>query len=169
MVNDDLRLWVMRFSLRSQPPVVPPPPDTVFELPLVPAFGRTSAFYRGGEEYLEFVEEAFRGNRAGGEGSYKRKAAVGPSSPDASPTRKNSIRSCNMYAATGKCKWCDRIYMHGSPPADSPSPATLSIGGGGILAAVAGAGSHALVLRAGNAPRAVGGGRTTGGGGFCSA
>ncbi|MEP5245426.1 MAG: hypothetical protein ABJ111_00040, partial [Alphaproteobacteria bacterium] len=51
MVNHDLRLWVndlMRFALSSQPPLVPPPPDTMFAVPPLPAFGRTSAFCHGG-------------------------------------------------------------------------------------------------------------------------
>ena len=39
MVNHDLRLWandLMRFALTSQPPVVPPPPDTAFAVPPLP-------------------------------------------------------------------------------------------------------------------------------------
>ena len=98
---------LMRFSLRSQPPVVPPPPDTAFGLPPVPAFGRKSTFCRGSEELLKIVGETFRCNHAGGEVSSKGKAAAGPFSPDAGHTRKKSTESCSMYAATGRCKWHD--------------------------------------------------------------
>ena len=133
---------LMRFALRSPPPVVPPPPETVFAIPPVPAFGRTPTFCRSGEERLTIVEETARGNRAGGEGSSRRRPL-----PDVRRIRKKSSQSCNMFAATVRFKWRDFIYAHGSPRADSSVPAALSVGGGGISAA-AGAGSRALVPRA---------------------
>ena len=95
----------LALSLKSLPPVVPPPPDTLFELPSVPDFGRPSTFCRGGGGLLKIAEETSGGNRAGGEGFSKRKAAAGPSSADAGHSRKKGTQPCNMYAATERCKW----------------------------------------------------------------
>ena len=111
--NRDLRLiWVnelIRFALRGQPPAVPPPPDTVFAIPPVPATSRTFTFCGGGEEILKTVEETARGNHAAPAGRglpRKRKAAAGPSSSVAGHTRKKTSQPCNMFvAAAGRCKW----------------------------------------------------------------
>lgn len=110
MVNHDLRPWVnelRRFTLRNQLPVVPPPPDTMLEQPPIPVSDCASTFCRGGGELLKIVEETSRGTGVRGEGSFKRKAASGPSLPDAWHTTKKSIQFCNMYEATGRCKWRD--------------------------------------------------------------
>lgn len=136
MINPNIRPWVnelMHFALRSPNACGA---DKVLELPLVSAFGRTSTFCRGGEELLKIVEETSRVNRAGGEKSFKRKAVAGPFSPDAGHTWKMSTQPCNMFAATGVCMWRDCIHVHDSPPADLSSPAALSVGIGGISAAV---------------------------------
>ena len=47
MVNHNLRLWVqelVRFANQVRPEVIPPPADTVFDAPPVPAFDRNLAF-----------------------------------------------------------------------------------------------------------------------------
>ena len=160
MVNHDLRLWVnelMRFALPSQPPVVPPPPDTVFAVPPLPAFSRMSTCFQGGGGLLKIVEETSRG-RVAGEGHSKRKAAAVSSSPGPGHTRKNLSQPYDMFAVSS-CMT--------PPPADSPSSAALIVGGGGISTSVR-AGSRAFDLRAANGPRVAGGGGASGGRGSSS-
>ena len=99
----------MRFALTSEPPVVPPPPDTVSAIPPFPAFGGTPTFCRGGGEFLNIVEETARA-RAGGGGPLKRKTSAGPSSPDARHTRKKSAQTY-IYVFRHREGQVARLYL----------------------------------------------------------
>ena len=113
MVNHDLRLWLqelVRFAHHVRPEVIPPPAETVFAAPPVPAFDRTLAFCKGGNDVLEMIADVTQGLRSGVDGSNKQKsgaANVGLSSPGTGSSRKKSSQVCRQFASTGHCKWRD--------------------------------------------------------------
>ena len=60
IVNHDLRLWVqelVRFAHQVRPEVIPSPADTLFDAPRVPAFHRTLAFCKGGDDVLKMTAD----------------------------------------------------------------------------------------------------------------
>lgn len=119
MVNQDLRLWVnelIRFSLGSQPAVVPPPPKMAFEVSPVPAVGRTAASFQGGGELLNIVEEASQGQRGVKAGGARHKTAAGTPSPGTVHPKKTRHQLCRLSLSTGKCRWRDSICVHDTPP-----------------------------------------------------
>ncbi|CAN0494248.1 unnamed protein product, partial [Laminaria digitata] len=98
MVNDDLRLWVndlTEFAQQVRPPTVPPPPDTVFAMPPVPAFQRTTAFCSSGGDVLKLVE-GLHVPRDGRDGSSKRNRSPAPAKTGT--TRKKSAALCRQFS-----------------------------------------------------------------------
>ena len=97
MVNNDLRLWVnelMKFAQQVRPPTVPPPPDTVFATPPVPAFKRTTAFCSSGGDVLKLVE-GMHVPRDGRDGSSKRNRSPAPAKTGT--TRRKTAALCRQF------------------------------------------------------------------------